>query len=281
MRNHMALLGAVLVIAAALPVLADTPFKLNATAGTRHYRYTSFEQPEGQLGTRYRVDFDLVTDASNGVTAVVRKAESAKGDIWSTPVVSDECKKALQGSDDALARVTLSPLSPEAAAALGEPFMAMCAPAAYFYPMTDILNVSLIQTSPLFHLADLTSTGKSARFEGFHTKLDRFGTAMVASSPGGTITLTSLDDHVANVDWAPDPMALTLVQRATQTMPELTMSGFERFAFRVVIDRASGTLVRATTTLDSLNLVVSMQGLPPDKAPHLAIKREVAIEPRD
>jgi len=281
MKTRIIIWLALAVAAQTCPALAEPPFKTAATPGTRAYRYTSVERNPGQPEARYRVDFDLVTDAHGGVTAVIRKAEAARGDVWTTPAVTAECTEALHGDKQALARVTLAPLSVEAAASLGEPFMAMCAPAPFFFPMTDILNVVLIQTAPSFHIADLGTVGASARFESFNTKLDRLNTAMIASSSGGTTTLTALDDHTATVDWAPDPMQLTLVMRATASMPEVTMVGVERFAFRLEIDRATGALRRAATTTDTLDMVVSMPGLPPDKAPHVAISREVAIEPRD
>jgi hypothetical protein len=271
---------AVTIIGQAWSALADPLFK-DAAPGTRHYRYAAVERNPGQPEGRYRVDFDLVTDANRGVTAVIRKAESAKGDVWSTPTVSADCKKALRGGGNALARITLAPMTPEAADSLGEPFMAMCAPASYFFPMTDILNVVLIQASPSFHLKDLTAVGMSAKFDGFNTKLDRLGMAMTGSSPGGVITLSALDDHVATVDWVPEPMQLTLTQHATPNSPEMTMTGFERYAFRAEIDRTTGALRRAVTTADNLDVVISMPGLPSDKAPHVAISREVAIEPRD
>ena len=283
MTIRIAWLGttAVAVAATVSPALAETPFKTSVAPGTRHYRYVATEQPAGQQPSRYRVDFDLVTDANGGVTAIVRKAEAAKGDSWTTTMVDADCKKALHGKGATLARVTLAPLSPEAAASLGEPFMAMCAPPAYFFPMTDILNVSLIQTSPSFHLADLTAFGAKARFDGFSTKLDRFGRAIAGSSPGGEITLSALDGQVATVDWAPDPFQLTIVQHAAAGSPEMTMAGFEHYAFCVEIDRMTGALRRAVTTVDSLDMVISMPGLPADKAPHIAITRQVTIEPRD
>ena len=59
------------------------------------------------------------------------------------------------------------------------------------------------------------------------------------------------------------------------------MTGAERYAFRVEIARATGVLRRAVTTSDNLDMVVSMPGLPPDKAPHVTVTREVTIEPRD
>jgi hypothetical protein len=172
MTNRAAAVGACSVLASAIAV-ANPPFEATATSGTRHYRYTSVERRQGQPDARYRVDFDLVTDTKGGVTAVIRKAEAARGETWTTPTVTAECKTALHGGDDAPARITLAPLSAEAADSLGESLMSMCAPAAYFFPMTDILNVVLIQTSPVFRIDELTAVGKGVRFGGFKTKLDR------------------------------------------------------------------------------------------------------------
>jgi hypothetical protein len=253
----------------------------NATPGTRHYRYTSVERTNGQPDKRYRVEFDLVTGADHGVAAVIRDAQSAAGDVWSTPSVTEACTRALHGRGRELARVTLSPLSPEAAASLGEAFMAMCAPAEYFFPMTDILNVSLIQTQPKFHLADLTAVGMKARFDGFATKLDRLGVSIVASSPGGEITLNKRDARGVTIDWEPDPMPLSILHHGGEGAPDITLRGVEHYAFRLEIDPASGVLRRATTTVDTLELVVDVPGIPADKAPHLVITREVTIERRD
>lgn len=260
---------------------ADAPFKTAAGPGTRHYRYASVERNPGQPDGRYRVDFDLVTDSKGGITAVILKAEQGRGETWTTPKVTAECKAALHGDDHALARITLAPLSPEAADSLGEPFMAMCAPASYFFPMTDILNVVLIQSSPVFRINDLADVGDGVRFDGFKTKLDRLGSAIAASSPGGTITLAALDQQVATVDWAPDPMQIAIKVHASGNVPEMAMTGIERYAFRSEIDRRTGALRRAKTTSDNLDLVVAMPNVPPDKAPHLAISRDVAIETRE
>jgi hypothetical protein len=213
--------------------------------------------------------------------AVLRKAESASGDVWSTPTVDAACRKALHGHGHELARVTLAPVSPEVAASLGDAFMAMCAPAAYFFPITDVLNVTVIQTQPTFHLAELTGAGMSARYDRFETRLDRLGVAIVAASPGGRVTLSALDGHTATVDWTPEPMQISIVRHAAAGAPEVTLRGEERFAFRLEIDPASGALRRAATTGDTLDLVVTMPGVPADKAPHIAITREVTIEPRD
>lgn len=261
--------------------LAAPPFKTEPGPGTRHYRYTSVERNPGQPDGRYRVDFDLVTDSKGGITAVILKAEQGRGETWSTPQVTADCKAALHGDSHALARITLAPLSPEAADALGEPFMAMCAPAPYFFPMTDILNVVLIQSSPVFRINDLAEVGKGVHFDGFKTKLDRLGSAIAAASPGGTITLAGLDQQVATVDWTPDPMQIAITVHANGNMQEMAMTGTERYAFRSEIDRRTGALRRAMTTSDNLDLVVAMPNVPPDKAPHLAISRDVAIETRE
>jgi len=258
-------------------VAGNAAFRIIATEGVRHYTYTSSEKTPGQPEKRYRVDFDLATGSDGSVTAVLLKAESAVGDTWSTPAVDAACRRALHGDGHALARITLAPLSPEATK-LGEEFMTMCAPAAYFFPLTDILNVSLVQTSPKFRLADLKTTGARARFEGFDTKLERLGIAIAASSPGGEILLHDMNPGVLTIDWTPDPMQIEIINRKTDTRPEVNLKGVERYAFRLEIDPASGALERAATTEDNLDLAVSMPDIPPDKMPRIAISREVAIE---
>jgi len=260
--------------------LEEARFRTGATEGVRHYTYLSTESAPGRPDRSYRVDFDLSTGTDGSVTAVLVKAQSAVGDTWSAPVVDKACTEALHGRGRVAARVTLSPLSPEAAK-LGEEFMAMCAPAAYFFPITDILNVSLIQTAPRFHLADLKAVGASTRFDGFDTKFERLGIAIAASSPGGEIKLDDLTPKSLVVDWTPDPMAIEIVNHKTDTTPEVTLKGVERYAFRVEIDPASGALKHAATIADDLDLVVSIPGVPSDKVPRMAISRKVSIETRN
>ena len=272
--------AAVLAAGAACAEASDFSFRTSATPGVRHYRYQSVERAQGQPDKRYRVDFDLVTGPDGSVTALLLKAESASGDTWSTPSVDKDCRQALHARGRELARITLAPLSPEAAT-LGVEFMAMCAPAAYFFPITDILNVSLIQTQPKFHLDDLSAMGASARFEGFDVKFERLGVAIAASSPGGEIRLSALDAKLMTVDWSPDPMQIQIIHRKAEETPEVSLSGVEHYAFRVEIDSTSGALKRATTTADNLDLMVAVPGLSPDKAPRLKIVRDVSIEQQD
>ena len=267
-------------LAAAAAVCSAEPFRTSATPGLRHYRYTSLEQTQGQAGTRYRVDFDLATGSDGSVIAILRKAEREAGGVWSAPAVDAQCRKVLHAKKGELARITLWPLDAEAAK-LGDTFMAMCAPAAYFFPITDLLNVSLVQTQPSFGLAKLTAPGAKARFEGFATSLDRLGVAITASSPGGEIELHALDANAAVVDWKPDPMQIKIVNHATAGSPEVTLNGFEKFAFRLEIDPTSGVLKRAATISDNLDLTVDVPGVPAEKAPRVAIMREVAIETRE
>jgi hypothetical protein len=276
-RVMMRAVLACLILVAGVSAAAADRFRTSATPGVRAYRYTSVERTQGRPDARYRVDFDLATGADGSVVAIVRKAERGENGVWSAPAVDDRCRAALGARDGELARVTLSPLNAESAK-LGEAFMAMCAPAAYFFPMTDILNVSLVQTEPRFQLASLRGAGASARFAGFQTSLDRLGVAISASSPGGVTKVLAVNPVVV-VDWMPDPMNLTLVNRPSNG-PPVTLKGIENFAFRLEIDRLSGALKRAWTTHDALDLVVDVPGVPADKLPRVAITREVVIETR-
>jgi hypothetical protein len=92
------------------------------------------------------------------------------------------------------------------------------------------------------------------------------------------MTLVSLDDRTAVLDWAPALADLDLVEH--QGAQPLTLKGTEHYAFRVEIDQRTGVIVRAHTTYDDLDLLVQMAGLPADKAPRVKITRAVTIEPR-
>jgi hypothetical protein len=157
--------------------------------------------------------------------------------------------------------------------------MATCAPPALFFPMTDILNVALVQSSERFHIGELTAVGKSVSFPGFATSVDRPGLAMTESSDGGVIALTDVSGGRAIVTWTPTPSQLHLVQQvgAAGAGQSVTLDGTERFAFRLEIDARSGVLERATTLYDDLDVAMTMADLPADQHPHMHIQRQVTI----
>ena len=245
--------------------------------GVQHYRYEQTERVPGQPDKGYRLDYDLETTPLR-VTAIVRRAQEGSGGQWRDAEVSAACATAMHAEPGELARVTLSPIEPEAAATMNDAFLSQCAPAAIFYPITDILNVSLVQTSTQFGLRGLHAPGDRFRFQGYATQFERLGVAVSLAAPGGETRLTALDPRAATVDWVSDPLQLGITRRATSTEPEIRLSGVERFAFRLVIDARTGVLERAATTSDALDLLVSVPGLAPERAPRLAITREVSIE---
>jgi hypothetical protein len=185
------------------------------------------------------------------------------------------CAKAMGAKPGRLATVRLSPLSVEQAK-LGDAFLATCAPAAVFFPLTDILNIALIQSSDRFHASDLKSVGQANAFPGFSTSLDRAGIAMQESSDGGQVSLASLDDRHATIDWKPDVAKLDLVEQNGGQAVKL--DGTEHFAFRLVIDARTGWLERANSLYDDLDMTVAVPNVPADKSPRVVVKRVVTIE---
>ncbi len=268
--------SAVALLLLALPAQAQTKPRWAPEAGSHRYRYESIERGGG-ADKGYQVDYDLVSDGKGGIVAVVKRAAHGIAGKWMDATLDDACRTALHAGPRELARITLSPLAPDAAGTLGDAFMAPCAPADLFFPMTDILNVALIQATPHFRIDRLATPGDSARFEGFKTSLDRFGIAIDASSGGGTIRFATLEPGRASVDWAPDPMAITILNRKAFNGVDLKLDGTEDFSFRVTIDPATGVLLGAGTTHDRLSLVANIPGVPPRP---LSITREVTISRR-
>jgi len=257
---------------------AAQAFKFQPRPGAVGYSYTMAETNNGQAASGYRVDFDLVSDPNGGLVAVIKRAAKGRGDHWETAQVDAACAKALHAGKGELARITLSPLSP-AASTFGDDFINHCAPDAVFFPMTDILNVALVQMQSRFGLPRLTSPGDSATYDGFSTSLTRASSDITAAAPGGETQLFALSPHQVTVDWVPKPMALTIVEHTTEH-GDVRLNGTEHFAFRLQIDPATGELLQAATLYDTLDMVVRVPGLDPAKAPHLAIGRTVMIERR-
>ena len=250
----------------------DVPYPQSPRPGVHHYVYQATETVVGGPVHGYRTEFDL--EYSNGaVTAVIRSASVSDGNR-SKPVELDAaCRTAMHGDSASLARVQLMPLPP-AAKALGEPFLSMCAPAGIFFPLTDILNVVLIP-SEHFSATGLKSVGQSLAFPGFDAEFDRAGIAIKETSSGGDVTLVAVDRGRAVLDWKPAPADLEIFEHANN--PPIRMRGKENFAFRTEIDRKTGTIVRAGTTYDNLDMKIVGA---PDSVPHLKIVRAASIEPR-
>jgi hypothetical protein len=263
----MALLVMMLAATGAGPVYRQTP-----EPGVRHYIYEATETVAGGPVHGYRTEFDLQNSAG-AVYAIVRKSSVLDGS-WKSVEPDSACRAAMHGDKTSLARVKLSPLSADAAKTLGDSFLAMCAPPGVFFPLTDILNVALIPGSH-FRATELGAVGQSLSYAGFAAAFDRSGVAIKESSPGGEISLASLDDGHAVLDWKPALADLEIVEKANQ--PPVTLNGTEHFAFRAEVDRRTGVLERAAAIFDDLDMKVVGA---PDSVPHVRITRTVKIEPR-
>jgi hypothetical protein len=250
--------------------------RLQPPPGERLYHYEVTET-QGAKSSGYRVDVRLRTEREGGVLATVLRATQFDGDAHQETSLPADCAQALHAPPGALAQVRLFPLDAEAAR-LGEAFMAFCAPPALFFPMTDILNVVLIQASDRFAIGELANGRRSARFAGFSTQLRRPAFEMAETSDDGEIALAAGSGGVTFVDWMPSPSRLEIITEADGR--PVTLKGTERFAIRLEIDR-HGALQRASTRYDDLDLGVSVAGVPPDRAPRVQIHRVFVIERRD
>jgi hypothetical protein len=244
-------------------------------AGTHGYHYEAITQVPDAPGNGYRLDYDLVSDGKGGLVAVVKAAQHRQGSDWYDVDIEDECRTALGAQGKELARVTLSPITPEAAK-LGTAFLPDCAPRDIFFPVTDILRVSLYQVAPQFALAKLTKPGDSARFAGHSLDIDRLKTSIKLESPGGTVTFAVLLPGRATVEWASDPTAITMVHRGAYMGADVTLTGNETSVYRLDIDPATGVLLGAATTSDKFDATMSLPG---DYSRPLPVTQEVKITP--
>lgn len=267
-------LGAASLAVASAACGAPGP-RLTPRPGDRAYRYEVAEIQGDRTTGGYRMDFRLRAEPRGGVVAIVLAAEGFEGGTWRRAELDRACRQALHAGPGELARVRLHPLTPEAAA-LGSAFMADCAPRELFFPMTDILNATLVQTSDRFHIHDLTPTTPRAQFSGFDTHLHRLGLEMTESSTAGEIALSAVDGRTV-VDWAPATAQLELIREDPKTGGRIALSGTERYALRLTIDPATGVLDRAETTFDDLDLVVAIPNLPPEKRPRVQLRRVMTI----
>jgi hypothetical protein len=271
----LAMIGAALAVGAA--VAAPTQWRATPTAGVHTYRYEAREIVSGAT-TGYRTDYRLRSDGKGGAVAEVVRSATFDGKAWTPVSIDPACAKALDARPGELATVRLYPLTAERAK-LGDAFLATCAPAGVFFPLTDILNVVLIQSSDRFRANELKNVGQSADFPGFSTSLDRTGIAMSESSTGGSTSLASVDGGHATLDWKPDLARINMVEQHGDESVQL--DGTEHFAFRLTIDARSGLLQHAEALYDDLDVAVVLPNIPPEKLPRLAIKRTVSISRAD
>ena len=272
------LMVATLGLGLAPAVDAKAPFKAQPRPGSVAYTYVMHETTNGAPAKGYSVDFDLVSGRDHSLVVVIKRVTEGVPGALQAVTVPDDCRKALKAKDGEVARITVSPLSPKAAD-LGADFMATCAPDAVFFPMTDILNVTLIQMQSKFAIDKLKAVGDAAHFDSYGTSLTRPSESITAASPGGDTRFFYLDPLAATIDWVPLPMSLDMVEHTTDH-GDVGLQGSERFAFRLAIDRHTGELISASTLYDSLALVVAIPGLDAAQAPHVAVTRTVSITRR-
>lgn len=239
--------------------------------GSQAYRYQSMQHVPGQPDRGLRLDYDLVADAQGGLTAVVLRAQTGAGAEWTDVPVDAACRAALHAGAGELARVTLYPASPDL-----QSFMPPCAPKDLFFPLTDLRTLALVQ-SPWFGITSLAAPGDKHRFAPFAETFDRGDTAAATSTSGGELRFVSAEGSRATLDWAPDPMSLHVIMRGAAGGGDLGFQGTSTLVLRVVIDRATGTLIGATATTDRLNLIVDVKDAPPQP---IIITSEISISQR-
>ena len=272
------LIAAVLLwlTALAAPAHAQAP-RWVPEAGTTPYRYETVTDVPGAPGQRFRIDYDLVSDGKGGVVAVVRAAASAQGAAeWGEIEVEADCRKALKGQGDELARVTLSPITPAMLSRLGSDFMDDCAPTELFFPLTDVLNLTLIQVAPEYGLSTLAKPGDSRATPGHKAAYERLDTALDFDVPGGTLTLDSLEPNRATVIFE-SSANVRLIHRRAYSGADVTLTGTEHSALRLTIDPRTGWLLGAESTRSELDVIMSLPG---DYTQPMKIGRTIKVSPR-
>ncbi|MFL6727687.1 MAG: hypothetical protein ACJ8FS_14405 [Sphingomicrobium sp.] len=249
-------------------------YRTAPTPGVRHYVYQVDQTINGTIHKGYRSDFDLETK-SGAVFADIRSTAELVNGAWKPVVPDPGCRKELNGGPASLARLQLYPIDPAKAHDLGASFLALCAPPAVFFPLTDILNVVVIPLGTPFGASKLRKVGDKISFQGFDAGYDRAGEELLEKAHGGETRLVALDFPRATLEWRPLPAELTLVEKTMN--PPTTMQGSEHFAFRLDIERKTGAIERATTIFDDLDLKIVGA---PDNVPHVRISRTVTIERR-
>jgi hypothetical protein len=269
-KTFLAVLASTIVTAAA----PHSIYRTVPAPGVRHYVYQVDQTINGTTHKGYRTEFDLETE-SGAVFANIRSTAELVNGAWK-PVVPDAgCRKELNGGSSSLARLQLYPIDPAKAHDLGASFLALCAPPAVFFPLTDIVNVVVIPLAAPFRASELRKVGDKVSFTGFDAGYDRAGEQLRERSHGGETSLVSLDSRRATLEWRPLPADLTLVEKATK--PPTTMQGSEHFAFRLDVERQTGAIERASTIFDDLDLRIVGA---PANVPHVRVSRTVTIERR-
>ncbi|MEZ0243903.1 MAG: hypothetical protein ACAH11_11045, partial [Sphingomonas sp.] len=216
-----------------------------------------------------------LSDGKGGLIAIVIGAFDTDSGKPVPASISEKCRAELHGQPGELARVTLSPRPAVAVERLDASFMAECAPAELFFPITDVLNISRAQMFP--GLSGLKRPGDRVQAPGFATWLDRSGASVDESSPGAAIRFVALTPDRATIDWLPKPMAVTVTTHGGAGNSDSVLSGFEDIGYRLEIDPRTGVLLSAVTTHDRIDLTLS---LPDGRKVPLNLTRDVVIAPR-
>jgi hypothetical protein len=255
----------------AVPAQAQAP-RLTPEAGRQAYRYTVVQRNPGYPDAGYQLDFDLLSDGKGGLVAIVIGAFDTDTGRPVPAAIKDSCRTQLHAQPGELARVVLAPAIPER---LDEKFIAMCAPAELFYPMTDVAKIGWLQMHPA--LAGLKRAGDSVRLPGFSWWHDRLGSETRESSPDSRVNFVALTPDRATIEWLPKPMAVTVVTHGGNQGRDVTLTGVEDFGYRVEIDPRTGMLLGAVSTHDDNRLKIN---LPDGRTAPVNITREVIIAPR-
>jgi len=266
-----------LIFAALLLGASVSPLFGPPEPGVRRYTYQAAETVNGAPGGGYRMDFRLETDADGAIDAVIETtgAVQANGSFAASEIAED-CRARLHAPAGGLARVRLWPLA-EADKDLGPSFLDACAPAALFFPLTDILNVVLVLRAPRFGASRLKRVGQVANYPAFTARFERLGQNFMEASNGGLLRWVSRKDQAAVLEWAPNPADLTIIRSGAQGV---TLTGKEHWAFRVKVRSPGLGLISAKTTVDDLDLRARPAGVNPANAFPVHIHRDVAITPR-
>jgi hypothetical protein len=272
MRRRFRLAGAALIGAVGLAGAADAAVRLTQPAGVGHFRLEEHEVgPEGDHG--YRLSLDIETTAGGGQTAVIRSAEKSSNGVWKAVDMAPGCAAALHAPAGAVAAVTLSPPPKD----MGSGFMDHCAPDAIYFPMEDVLNMSLAQNAASFRAPELRRAGDKLRFKAYSTAWTRAGTSAKVSSTGGVNELRSVKDGVATLVWTSDILQVDITNDIGNGQ-SVRLQGVEHFALELTIDARTGDLRGVTFPFDDLDMAVNAPGAPMGAAaPHLKIRRTVVM----
>ncbi len=261
-----AIVAAAMATAASKPVYQPIPVQ-----GVRHYTYQVIQTINGTTHKGYRTNFDIESKGGE-LFAIVRSTSELDGDSWKAVTPDAACRKAMNGGADNIARVKLYPLGSNAHD-LGASFLDLCAPPAVFFPLTDILNATMVPLPGTFNATKLRKVGDLVPFAGFEAAFARAGEAIHETTDGGDVRLAALDDGRAAIEWRPREAKLSTKDQTPRG--PMTLDGTEAWSFRVELDRRTGAIEHASTMNDDLDLKIVGA---PDSVPHIRIARAVTIQ---